>query len=149
VLEQLRQAQAQRLEGSWTNTVTPVVPPGVPPVPPFRTYVTFARGGGLIGSDRNRPFGSPQHGVWTHLGGDEFASTLIQDLFDVMGNFQGTQKVLTKVTLTGPDTLVGVATAELRDAAGNVTASRCATFRAERIKVEPLAPQCRSITPPQ
>ena len=40
------------------------------------TYITIARGGGLIGSDHNRTFGSPQHGIWTHLGGNEFASSL-------------------------------------------------------------------------
>jgi len=146
---QLKERQAQRLEGSWAYTVTPAVPPGVPPVPSFGAYQTFARGGGGIGSDRTRPFSSPQHGTWSHLGGDEFAHTLIQDEFDVMGNFRGTLKVKSKIVLTGRDELVGVATAEIRDAAGNLTATRCATFRAERIKIEPLAPQCQSIMPPQ
>ncbi len=85
---QQRHAQARRLEGSWAITVTPVPPPGVPPLPPRHVYATFARGGAAIGSDRGLPFGSPQHGAWTHLGGNEFAYTLIQDLFDATGIFR-------------------------------------------------------------
>ena len=54
-----------------------------------------------------------------------------------------------KLTVTGRDTFVGVSNGEQRDAAGNPVFSRCATIRGERIKVEPLAPQCQSITPPQ
>ena len=32
------------LEGSWINTVSPILPPGVPPVS-VRTYLTFSAGG--------------------------------------------------------------------------------------------------------
>jgi hypothetical protein len=149
LLEQFRQAQAQRLEGSWALTVTPVVPPGVPPVPPFRTYLTISRGGACIGSDRTRPFGSPQHGTWAYVSGDEFAATQIQDLFDVMGNFVGTLKVRQRIILIGKDEFVSVANAETRDAAGNIVTSRCATTHGERIVIEPLAAQCQVITPPQ
>jgi len=49
VLDRIKQAQAQQLEGSWVVTVTPVVPPGVPQPPSFRAYSTFARGGAFIG----------------------------------------------------------------------------------------------------
>ncbi|MBA3715102.1 MAG: hypothetical protein H0W76_22030 [Pyrinomonadaceae bacterium] len=147
--EQLGQAQARRLEGSWALIVTPVPPPGVPPLPPRHVYATFSRGGAAIGSDRGLPFGSPQHGVWKHLGGNEFAYTFIQDLFDATGNFQGTLKVRFKITLTGKDEFVGVANSQIRDADGNITLDGCSTFRAERIKIEPLAPRCQSITPPQ
>ena len=146
---QIKQAQGQRLEGSWVVTVTPVVPPGVPQPPSFRTYASFARGGASIGSDRTRPFASPQHGTWAHIRGDEFATTSIQDVFDVMGNFQGTLTVRTESTLIGKDESVGVATAESRDAAGNLISSRCATIRRQRIKIEPLAPQCQGIPLPQ
>lgn len=149
VLDQAKQTQAQRLEGSWALTVTPQLPPGAPPIPPFRTYVTVARGGALIGSDRTRPFGSPQHGTWMHLGSNEFAATAIQDTFDALGNFTGTLLVHQKITLTGNDQFVGLASAEVRNAAGVVVMSACATTRGERIKIEPLAAQCQSITPPQ
>ena len=71
VLGQIKQAQAQRLEGSWDVIVTPVVPPGVPQPPSFHAYGSFARGGAFIGSDRTRP-ASKQHGVWAHLGRRRF-----------------------------------------------------------------------------
>ena len=147
-LERIREAQSQQLEGSWEIIVTPAVPPGVPQPPSFHVYSTFARGGGYTGSDRNRPF-SKQHGVWEHLGGISFAGTAKEDIFDAMGNFAGTLTVRTRTTMTGRDTYVGVANGELRDAAGNITRSLCTTFRATRIKVEPLPDQCQSITPPQ
>ncbi len=148
VLEQIRQAQAQQFEGSWAITVTPVVPPGVPQPPSFRASATVSRGGAFFGSSRINPF-SKQHGAWAHLGGNDFAYTWIEDLFDAMGRFAGTTTVRVRLTVTGPDTFVGVVNAEQRDAAGNLVANRCSTSRGERIKVEPLAPQCQSITPPQ
>ena len=79
VIEHVKQAQAQQLEGSWVVTVTPAVPPGVPQPPSFRAYGSFSRGGALFGSDRQRPT-SKQHGTWAHLGGNQFAWTAIEDL---------------------------------------------------------------------
>lgn len=143
-----RELQAQRLEGSWEVIVTPVVPPGVPQPPSFHVYSTYSRGGGYTGSDRNRPF-SKQHGAWEHLGGNRFAGTAKEDLFDTMGNFAGTLTVRTQTKMTGRDSYTGVANGEFRDAAGNITRSACTTFRATRLKVEPLPEQCQSIPPPQ
>jgi hypothetical protein len=148
LLDRLKEAQAQQLEGSWDITVTPVVPPGVPQPPSFIGHATISRGGAYFGSDRTRPF-SKQHGTWTHLGGNEFAQTFKEDLFDGLGNFAGTLTVRTRVTVTGKDEYIGVANGEARDAAGNVIFNRCTTIRAARIKIEPLAPQCQSITPPR
>ncbi|MBI3427860.1 MAG: hypothetical protein HY011_33475 [Acidobacteria bacterium] len=153
VLEQARQAQAQQLEGAWAYTVTPVVPPGVPQPPSQRAYITVARGGGLsvyIRTGPGGPFYGEQHGVWEHMGGNEFALTAIRDEFDAQGNFLGTGKINTRLTLTGKDGFVGVGSREFRDPTGNIAdITRCATIKAERIKIEPLAPQCQSITPPQ
>lgn len=153
VLEQARQAQAQALEGTWVNTVTPVVPPGVPQPPSQRAYITIDRGGGVTSYVRNGaggPYYGAQHGVWAHLGGNEYAITSLRDEFDAQGNFLGTGKINTKLTLVGKDVFVGVGSREFRDAAGNIAdITRCSTIRAERLKVEPLAPQCQSITPPQ
>jgi hypothetical protein len=149
VLERQREAQAQRLEGSWVITVTAVVPPGVPPPPVRNAYVSFARGGASILSDRLAPFANPGHGAWEHRGGNEFAWTFIADNFDAAGNFLGTLKVRVKIIITGSDTFVGVDNAEVRSPAGNLVFSACNTIRGERIKVEPLAEQCQGITPPQ
>ena len=145
---QLKEQQTQQLEGSWDAIVTPVVPSGVPQPPSFHAYSTFARGGATTGSDRTRPF-SKQHGAWAHLGGNDFAVTRKEDLFDAMGNFTGTLTVRTKLTITGKDEFVGVANGEFRDAAGNITRSACTTIKGTRIKVEPLPAQCQGITPPQ
>ncbi len=148
VLDQLRQSQAQQFEGSWDVTVTPVVPSGVPQPPSFVGHATVSRGGAFFGSDRTRPL-SKQHGAWAHQGGNDFAYTFTEDLFDAMGNFAGTIKVRVRLTHTGKDTFVGVSNGEQRDAAGNLVSNRCATVRGERIKVEPLSPQCQGIVPPQ
>jgi hypothetical protein len=84
---ELRERQAQQLEGSWVVTVTPVVPPGVPQPPSFRAYATIARGGAFIGTDTRRLF-NIQHGAWAHTGGNEFAWTFIEEVVDAMGNFR-------------------------------------------------------------
>lgn len=143
-----RELQSQRIEGSWDVVVTPVVPPGVPQPPSFIAHSTFSRGGGYFGSDRTRPF-SKQYGAWTHLGGNRFAGTTKEDLFDAMGNFAGILTVRVRTTLTGRDTFVGVANGERRDANGNLIFSGCTTIKGTRINVEPLPDQCQSITPPR
>jgi hypothetical protein len=149
ILEQIKLAQSQQLEGSWISTVTLALPPGVPSVPPFTTYGSFARGGVFIGSDRTRPFSNPQHGVWEHLRDNEFAATFIQDDFDAMGVFQGVLKVRVRITITGKDEIVGVANGEQHDAKGNLVFNVCSTLKGRRVKLEPLSEQCQSITPPQ
>lgn len=141
-------SSARRLEGSWAVTLTPVPPPGVPPPPPVRVYATFGRGGAFIGSDRNRPFNSPQHGTWAYTGHGEFGYTFISDRFDAAGAFLGTVKVrVRELRLTDGDVFVGVSSGEVRDAAGNVVAIACGTIRGERIRVEPLPSQCEEIEP--
>ena len=146
-LERIRLEQSQRLEGSWLVNVT-IARPNAPP--PFRVYFSFARGGSFVSTDTRRPY-NQGHGAWTHLGGDEFAFTGAEDLFDAMGNFAGTFKGRARITLTSAnlDAFTGVSNAEQRNAAGQIILNGCSTMRAERITVEPLAPQCQSIAPPQ
>jgi hypothetical protein len=149
VLEQQRQVQAQRLEGSWVLTVNAALPAGVPPPPARTSYTSFARGGVALLYERQAPFVNPAYGAWEHRGSNEFAFTVITDYFAPTGNFAGTVKISNKLTLTGADEFVSIGHLERRDAAGNLLFSGCATARGERIKVEPLPEQCRSITPPQ
>ena len=136
--------QNHGLQGTWINTVNPILPPGAPPLS-FSTYVTVSAGGGCIGSDRTRPFSGPQHGSWVHLGGHEFAVTFIQDIFDVAGTFQGVFKVRTRVALTGKDEYLGVANVEQRDAQGNLVFSRCARIHGVRLAVERLQSPCEGL----
>jgi hypothetical protein len=129
------------LEGTWLITASPILPPGVPPVE-VRTYATFAAGGVSIGSDRSKPFASPQHGTWTHLEGHDYAWTWVQDLFDPAGGFLSVFKGRNLVRIVGENELIGVANVEYRDADGNLLLNRCARFRATRLTVEPLAAPC-------
>ena len=140
------QLDSHGLEGSWINIASPILPPGVPPVT-LQTYVTVSAGGAWLGSDRTKPFASPQHGTWVHVRGHEYAWTFVQDLFDPAGNFVGTFKGRSRVELVGKNEFVGVANVEQRDPGGNVVLNRCARFRGVRIVVEPLAPPCEELEP--
>ena len=134
------------LEGSWIYTVSPILPPGSPPIS-VRTYATYMQGGTSIGSDRTKPFASPQHGTWVHLRGHEYANTFVQDLFDPAGTFLGTFKGRARIELVGENELVGVANVEQRDPGGNLVLNRCARFSGVRIVVEPLAAPCENLEP--
>jgi hypothetical protein len=138
--------QARQLEGSWLNTVTPILPPGAPPRT-LQTYMTFSAGGAAIGSDRTRPFASPQHGTWAHLRGNQYATTSVQDIFDASGTFLGVFKVRTLINLTSNDELVGVANVEQTDPDGKLQFSVCARFHATRLVPEAFQPPCEGLEP--
>jgi hypothetical protein len=140
------QLEGHGLEGSWIDTVNPILPPGVPPVT-LQAYVTYSAGGASIGSDRTKPFASPQHGTWVHVQGHEYAGTFVQDLFDPAGTYLGTFKGRSRILLVGKDEFDGVANVEQRDPSGNVVLNRCARFHGVRIVVEPLAPPCEDLEP--
>src|ERR1044071_5915458 len=72
ILAKTADAKSERMEGAWIVTISPVVPPGVPPPPSFRAFGSCARGGAIIGSDARRA-ASKQQGTWMHLHGNEFA----------------------------------------------------------------------------
>jgi len=140
------QLEGHGLEGSWIITVSPILPPGAPPVA-FQAYATYSEGGASIGSDRTKPFASPQHGTWVHVRGHEYAGTFVQDLFDQAGTYLGTFRGRTRFELVGQNEYVGVANVEQRDPSGNVVLNRCARFHGVRIVVEPLAPPCEDLEP--
>src|SRR5688572_14839317 len=70
--------EAQRLEGSWTVTITAAEPPGLPPL---KSLITFTRDGEVIESRRPyipfTPFGpvleTSGHGAWVRTGRRQFA----------------------------------------------------------------------------
>jgi hypothetical protein len=141
--------KAERLEGAWVVTVSAVVPPGGTPPPSRTAYLSFARGGVAILYERQAAFVNPAYGVWEHVRGNDFAFTVITDAFDSTGNLLGTVKIRNQISVNSPDEFASVGNLEVRDPAGNLLFSRCATARGERIKVEPLAEHCQGITPPQ
>ena len=126
----------RQLEGSWSLSVTPIVPPGVPPVPAFVTYLSVSPGGALVGTDRTRPFANLQHGSWERTGAKEYAATLVQDIFDAEGVFTGVFTVRQKIKLTGPDSFVGVANVSFVDPTGDVVFERCARTEGTRITLQ-------------
>jgi hypothetical protein len=146
--DEAKEKQSQQLEGSWDVDVTPVLPPGAPPLGPFRAHSTFSRGGTVIGSDRGRPF-SKQHGNWEYLGGDDFVYTITEDLYDATGTFIGVLKVRVRLSVISGDEYIGVANGEQRDAEGNLVFNRCSTIKGQRIAIEALPPQCVNIVPPR
>jgi hypothetical protein len=81
--------------------------------------------------------------------GGDFAWTTIEQIFSDVGEPSGTFIVRARVTITGDNEFIGVSNGEERDASGNVISSRCGTLRGDRITIEPLAPQCQNIVPPQ
>ena len=145
--------QDRRRRNSWkapgcspsTRWFRPVCRPRLPGL----LNTSFTRGGVAILSERQANFVNPAYGAWEHRGGNEFAFTVMTDAFAPTGNFLGTVKIRNEVTLTGTDEFASVGHLEVRDPTGNLLFSGCATARGQRIKVEPLPEQCRSITPPQ
>jgi len=147
-LSKTSDAKSERLEGAWVVIISAVVPPGVPPPPSFRAYGTFARGGVVNGSDTRRA-SSKQHGTWAHVHGNDFAWTAMEQLFSESGEPAGEFIIRARITITDDNEFVGVSNGEERDAAGNLVSSRCGTLRGQRITIEPLAPLCQNIMPPQ
>ena len=131
--DEAKAPRSDRFEGSWVITVTPVVPPGVPPVPPFVTHVTVSPGGGAVGTDRTRPFANVQHGSWVRTAPKEYATTGVQDIFDATGTFVGEFTVRQRITMTGPNTFVGVANVLMRNPAGETVFERCARTEGTRL----------------
>jgi len=96
------------LEGTWRVRVT--VPPN-PDIPAGRTFdarLTFARGGGLVGTDTNPeiPAGAVALGSWTKTGDHTFAMTQETFAFNPFTQQVGVFKVVARVRVDG-DTFVG------------------------------------------
>ena len=144
----------QHLEGSWTITLTPMLPPGAPPIGPFTAFCTFGRGGAFIGSARTyagfSSFANPQHGVWEHRGGNRYAFSFKQDQLDATGLFTSVLTADTLITLDGDDSFVGVTRGEFHDADGNLIMSLpCGTVTGERMTIGSLADGCPPPAPAQ
>jgi hypothetical protein len=136
----------QKLEGVWTIMITPTLPPGAPPLGPFTSYGSFARGGAFVGSPRSNELSflaNPQYGVWEHRGGNRYAFSFKSDLLDSEGKFSSVLTADSLITLSGNDSFVGVTNGEMHDADGNLILQLgCATMTGERMTIGPLADQC-------
>lgn len=81
-----------------------------------------------------------EHGVWTRLGGRQFAFTLASILYDTQtGAYQGAVKLRAVLTLArSGDALSGSAKADVFAPDGNLVVTIPHTFHFTRIKVEPF-----------
>ena len=133
---------AGQIEGTWLLAVTPPVQN----IPPFKVFVSFARGGAFVASAEfttaGAIVGDPQNGAWRRVGSDEFASTGMA--FGIMpDNGQpGIFKIRTVYRLTSKDELAGNGSLSFCDTSGDNcrTLPACSTIQGTRVKAE--APSC-------
>ena len=130
------------IEGTWLLTVTPPVPH----IPPFKVFVSFARGGAFVTSaevtEGGAIVGGPQNGAWKKIGDHEFASSGMA--FGTMPDTgqPGIFKIDSVFRLAGKDELVGNGSLSFCDTSGNTcrTQPGCSTIQGTRVKAE--APSC-------
>ena len=135
-------ATSGEIEGTWLLTV---IPP-VPTIPPFKVFVSFARGGAFLASEEVTEggviVGTPQNGAWTHTGGHEFVSTGMAFGNVPPANLPGTFKIQSVYRLLDKDDLDGNGRLSFCDTSGENcrTLPGCSTIEGTRIKAE--APSC-------
>ncbi len=128
------------IEGVWTNVITPVdCQTGVPfgyTIAGLLTYHsdgTIAEtGGGPPGLSR-----TPGHGVWRRINQRNYKGSFAFLLFDSMGNFVGTEKLVQMVQLNREaNGFTDTATFQLYDPNGNPVpnANGCARASATRFE---------------
>jgi hypothetical protein len=131
-----------QIEGTWLLTVTPPLPQ----IPPFKVFVSFARGGAFVTSPEVTAtgvvVGQSQNGAWTHLGGHEFASTGMEFGTVPDTGQPGIFKIRSIFQLISKDDLVGNGSLSFCDTSGDNCRPlpACSTIQGKRIKAE--APSC-------
>jgi len=139
-------SKRDNLEGTWgvLVTLTDCATGNPLPVPPFRSLMTFARGGSLFESSGGLFFAPNQrsvgHGRWTHMQGHTYGQhVLALILFDntpqtVPPLFAGWQTVDHVVTLTGRDSFTSEGTTAFIRASGEVYRQGCSKAVGERFR---------------
>lgn len=126
--------------GVWRTMVTPVdCQTGNQLAPPFPGLFTFNRGGTMseygISPGMTPALRSPGHGVWTHVGGPNFAFTFIFYRYDANGAFIGSQKITASLVLgASGNEFTTSSTIEIFDANDNLIATGCATAAGTRFE---------------
>ena len=127
----------QHLEGSWVvNAVAnlPVIPP-----PHLTALLTFTADGSAVGTPALAFVVSNAHGVWQRLGNRTFAVTLVYLRRDSAGEFIGTSKVRSTLTLDESSAhAAGRYEISVLDPGGNQVGGFGGTFELTRIQSEPL-----------
>jgi hypothetical protein len=128
-------ALARRIEGSWMVQIThrqcdtgAEIPNSTLP-----GLHTFLSGGAMFSNPATNSL-STGHGVWTHTGGESFQNTIRLFAFSPTGTLAGIVTIARDIVLS-PDggSLTSYDVSELRDPAGNVLGTRCASATATRL----------------
>jgi len=122
--------------------VSPILPPGAPPIA-FRPTPNIFGGGGVNWLRRTKPFASPQQALGFTFTVTNMPGPLSRT-FGSAGTYLGTFKGRVRSQLVGKNESVGAANVEQRDPGGNVVLSRCARFPRGAHRGRALAPRPRT-----
>jgi hypothetical protein len=131
-------ASGKGLEGTWRVEVTlRDCNTGAALAAPFRSLLTFARGGTLAETTAHisPALRTPGRGIWQQTGGSTFTSTFEAFLFSPAGVWTNTQR-LTQTIEIGDDPNVWTANAhnEIFDTNDNLVMSGCSTAVGHRME---------------
>lgn len=132
VTPQAVQADGEVIEGTWIGEIVGLN---------VRTLTTYSRGGGLTSvlSAPQPTLRGALHGTWARTGFREFRVTRVRFSFDSAGNFAGTTKLRTLVTVNETfDRYSEQGIEERFDRDENLVFTRPLTFHARRMNAEPL-----------
>jgi hypothetical protein len=138
-------ARASILEGTWRVEVRQSNCATGMQGPPFRSFLTFARGGTLTVTTASSAFlpgqRSPDHGIWSHKHGDKYiAASEAFLLFDsdahppFPGFRAGTQRISQEIELKSHDEFTSAAIVEFFDMDGNSVMTGCANAVGRRFE---------------
>lgn len=134
VIEQIKQAQAQRLEGTWRVQLTPVnCQTGAAAPATSQSLNTFARGGSMVAAPALP--GPPLLGVWKHVEGQRFTNTVEGFRLNPDGTYAGMVKIKADLKLEeGFNEFTATDVFEFFNANGNSVGKGCLTRRGRRIE---------------
>jgi hypothetical protein len=134
------------IEGTWGVVVTLTnCATGNPlPLPPFKSLVTFLRGGAILESAGSLAFAPNQrsmgHGRWSPLTQHRYAQHVVAlILFDsnpqtVPPTFAGWQTIDHEVTLTDADSFTSIGTTAFVNSSGQLYREGCSTAVGQRFR---------------
>ncbi|MGH9841656.1 MAG: hypothetical protein ACREEM_23130 [Blastocatellia bacterium] len=133
VIERIKQAQAQRLEGAWRVQVTIRNCQTGAALMTNQSLNTFSRGGSMVGTPAIP--GVTLLGVWQHTGGRSFTNTIVGFRFNPDGTYAGTGKTTRTIEIGDDfDEFTSNDSTESFDVNDNLIAKGCATTKGRRLK---------------
>ena len=125
-----------KIEGTWRVQVTLRNCQTGAELRVFPAALTFGNGGTLTGTSTvlSPALRSPDHGVWSHAGGQTYSAVSEAFIFNPAGVWVTTQRITQAIELASDaNSFSSNAHTEFFDTLGNVTASGCATAVATRM----------------